>query len=417
MGKIHIKYFAFLLSTLMVLFVLLEIISYGGLYALSEFKRVHYVPIYSKEMNEQHSKITAKIIKNEFMYTQVDSFTGWSIAPNKTYRGYRSNSQGLRGNEDYSTVPPSDRIRIATFGDSFTHGDQVENHETWQYYMERANPEFQVLNFGVPGYGTDQAFLRYQSMGKKFNADVVLIGLMSENIERHVNVYRPFYDSGTSLPLAKPRFTVVDEKLTLIPNPLKTPGDYKALLDKPHAMFKLLGAQDYHYHSGYHEGPFDFLALVRLAKMIGNKVFEINDITDLNGVYNVKSEAVDITIKIFETFYKQVLDDGKIPIIVILPHEEDVIRLKADKAVRYQPLLEKLDAQNLRYIDALGAFKNDSILQNYQSYFKGHYSPSGNKLISQFLTKEIKTILKEHPINRVVTRKGSRNSESQKSHE
>ena len=39
--------------------------------------------------------------------------------------------------------------------------------------------------FGVPGYGLDQAFLRYLEEGRRFGFDVVLIGFMTENIFRH----------------------------------------------------------------------------------------------------------------------------------------------------------------------------------------------------------------------------------------
>lgn len=361
------------------------------------------MPILSKEMSKEHKKITAKIVENVFMYAQFDNLTGWSIAPDKSHGMYQSNSQGLRGNENYDMFPPFNKIRIATFGDSFTHCDDVRNNETWQYFMEQNNPEFQVLNFGVGGYGTDQAYLRYQAIGKKFNADVVLIGFMPENIKRHVNVYRAFYGSETSQPLVKPRFKVVDEKLTFIPNPIKRAEDYQALLENTEAMFRLLGAQDYYYQTGYHQGTFDFLALVRLSKMIGSKVFQANGISDLWGVYNPNSEAFIVTLKILETFYKEVLEDGKIPIIVILPYKEDIIRLSAANAVNYQPLLVELNSRNLIYIDALKAFSDVSILQDYQSYFRTHYSPKGNLLVSQFLAREIKTILQKHPVRRVVT--------------
>ena len=53
--------------------------------------------------------------------------------------------------------------------------------------------KFEVLNLGVGGYGTDQAFLKYKLTQKNLDADMVLIGYMTENCNRNVNTYRPFY--------------------------------------------------------------------------------------------------------------------------------------------------------------------------------------------------------------------------------
>ena len=57
------------------------------------------------------------------------------------------------------------------------------------------------MNFGVGGFGLDQAYLRYQKMIREFELPTVLLGFMPENMSRHVNTYRPFYFPGTGLPL------------------------------------------------------------------------------------------------------------------------------------------------------------------------------------------------------------------------
>lgn len=54
------------------------------------------------------------------------------------------------------------RYRIAIVGDSFTFKLEVPYEKTWGHQFEIAlGPGWQVLNFGVDGYGLDQAFLRY----------------------------------------------------------------------------------------------------------------------------------------------------------------------------------------------------------------------------------------------------------------
>jgi hypothetical protein len=49
--------------------------------------------------------------------------------------------------------------RINTYGNSFTHGDQVNDGETWQEYLAGHLGE-PIRNFGVGGYGVYQAYRR-----------------------------------------------------------------------------------------------------------------------------------------------------------------------------------------------------------------------------------------------------------------
>jgi hypothetical protein len=71
------------------------------------------------------------------------------------------------------------RPLIACFGDSYTHCDEVGDDETWQTYLAGLL-EADVYNFGTPGYGTDQAYLKYLGMRGHLRTPVVALGLISE---------------------------------------------------------------------------------------------------------------------------------------------------------------------------------------------------------------------------------------------
>ena len=73
--------------------------------------------------------------------------------------------RGYDNGETQARVPPPGSLRIAAFGDSFTHGDEVPNEDTWQEILMRAHPDVEAMNFGVGAYGLDQAFLHYQRDG------------------------------------------------------------------------------------------------------------------------------------------------------------------------------------------------------------------------------------------------------------
>jgi hypothetical protein len=51
---------------------------------------------------------------------------------------------------------PERKTRVMTFGDSFTHCDQVSDGETWQEYLA-AHLQEPIRNFGVGGHSVYQA--------------------------------------------------------------------------------------------------------------------------------------------------------------------------------------------------------------------------------------------------------------------
>ena len=73
--------------------------------------------------------------------------------------------------------PPGVR-RILLFGDSFAEGWGVERDEMLsarlQSCLREGGEQVEVLNFGVAGYGTDQAYLAFQKLGKRFQPDLVI---------------------------------------------------------------------------------------------------------------------------------------------------------------------------------------------------------------------------------------------------
>jgi len=60
---------------------------------------------------------------------------------------------------------------------------------------------------------------------------VAVSGLTTENINRIVNVYRPFYFSGTAGRSTKPRFILKNNKLNLLKNPIRSKEEIKKLGD------------------------------------------------------------------------------------------------------------------------------------------------------------------------------------------
>jgi hypothetical protein len=104
---------------------------------------------------------------------------------------------------NFSKQKPAGVVRIGTFGDSFTFGDEVG--ETGDYptqlsrLLEKAGVNnVEVLNFGSPWYSFSQAYILWDEVGKLFDLDVILLGPAGFWADRdtrfnHTNGQSPYY--------------------------------------------------------------------------------------------------------------------------------------------------------------------------------------------------------------------------------
>ncbi len=361
-----------------ILLGLLETASFFGLYVLKNFRKIDYAPI-AYPVEERNKKILDEYLDGKFNYTVHDADLGWTIRPSSEgQKLYRANSQGLRGDREYPVEKAEGKIRIAAFGDSFTHSDDVSNPETWQALMEAMDPSLEVMNFGVGGYGVDQAFLRYRKEGKEFSPDIVLIGYMSENIFRSINTFRPFYRPKSGIILGKPRFKIENGGLKEIPNPTPDTQTIKALARGDASLYRELKAHDGYESWRYKKGRFDFLASVRLFKIVRNELIERlqKDGVLRNGEYNREGEAYRVTLRIIQEFYAEAIRNGAAPVVVVFATKEDTARYRKTGRASHGPLLEDMRKQGLRFIDLA------PVLAEYDGsldeLFKGHHTPKGN---------------------------------------
>jgi lysophospholipase L1-like esterase len=108
----------------------------------------------------------------------------WVLKPGQrgvTHFGHkpvRVNSHGMRGDE-FSLQKPRGKIRIISFGDSYTYGYGVGQDDTYPallgQLLDRSFPgRYEVLNAGVNGYGTYQE-LAYLRRAIRYQPDIITI--------------------------------------------------------------------------------------------------------------------------------------------------------------------------------------------------------------------------------------------------
>ncbi len=81
-----------------------------------------------------------------------------------------------------STSAALHRPRIAVLGDSYVFGHGVEEDETFAARMRELRPDWEVLNFGVTGYSTDQELLLLENVVLPLEPNLVLVCLYRNDI-------------------------------------------------------------------------------------------------------------------------------------------------------------------------------------------------------------------------------------------
>lgn len=120
----------------------------------------------------RHLEAGSAVLPGEHVF---DPQLGWRNAPDLDTALVRTNAAGMRNTNDFEPGRGS-RPRIAFLGDSYTFGPFVTNEASFVGRVGAALPDHDVLNFGVNGYGTDQAQLTYELHARTYRPDVVVMG-------------------------------------------------------------------------------------------------------------------------------------------------------------------------------------------------------------------------------------------------
>lgn len=389
-------------------YLLTEVVSFIGLEALQRFKGLRVVgePPALTAQNERALK--QLIDSGKGRYVDIDPELGWSPRPGsrRTKLPDSINSAGMRDDREYSATPSPDRVRIAAFGESFTYGAEVALGENWAKQLSAMEPAVEVLNYGVGGYGLDQAYLRYLKLGRQYHPDIVLIGYMSENMARSVSVYRPFLVPEGGGIFSKPRFFLDDGKLVLLENPLRTIEDYRTLMESPAERLAELGQYDAHYRAKHNPSVWNFSPTVRLIKSLQVQL-EPEALVWRNdeGICAPETEAFQVTLEIMQAFYRQVLENGQLPVIVVFPYVYDFWRAYRGESLHYEPFLQALSSEGLQYIDTFNAFLPIKSPQQIETLMGGHFTPEGNQVVAGYLLDYLRArnLLSRKDVRKAVT--------------
>jgi hypothetical protein len=325
-------------------------------------------------------------------YGRFDADLGWSIRPNGVSSNglFRANSAGFRALREYSLKPPGDVIRIAAFGDSYTHGDEVSNQDSWPHLLEQGGDLREVLNFGVNGYGTGQALLRYRRDGAQYEPDIVIIEVILGSILRNVSVYRPAFFHDNPNAVVKPRFTLTDsDTLVLVPTPVASEEELLSSI-RSRELLSVLKQTDFWVQRAplaYDRSPLFWSSLLRITYGI----FENSGRSVAAYYRDPDSEPFRVSMAILETFYEEAMAMGADRVLVVLfPVRGAIARQLEGRPVFWGSLIEYLDEKNIPYLDLTAAMTEAARSNDLNDLFmRTHYSRAGNEVVA----RELESIL------------------------
>lgn len=321
-------------------------------------------------------------------YVAPDPDLGWAIVPNgRTLEGrYEANAQGARARRDvvYEPEPPAGKIRVVAVGDSFTHGDGVTQDDTWTARLGALRSDLEVVNLGVPGYGTDQAVLRWRRDGAPLRGQLVVLGIWPENICRNLNVVRYFMQPASGFG-TKPRFVAGAAGVAVIGQPVLTGDALVAAVTEPLAT--PIAANDYWLIP--RDVTVHAYQRLRVARVAETLVSLYRRRALRQALYaGSDPRGIEITVAIAEWFGREVAATGAIPQIVLIPMRELLDTYPDENSF---PLVRALRAAGIEPID-LGPPMAQVVRERgaaccYSA--DGHLTPEGNDLVARWLAERL----------------------------
>ena len=382
---------------------------------------------------------------------ELDSHLGWKLISN--YSGCRyqpdtnkiitktHNSNGLRIDKDIPYEKGSKK-RVLLLGDSFVYGYGLDDDETIAVKLqENLGDNYEIINFGVDGYGTGQELLQFMEDGLKYHPDIVLLFFYPNDFtESQMNNFY-FGDNPRMLLKGNIIASSPEEKEILIRDSLKN-GTAKFLRDviSP-TIYNINNLSDesiflYNYptemiwNDGY--GPNKkplflnkqisslFLKYSHLYSLIYHKLSNINPnvkkikyadrITDgIDIFYGKKLGSINpnpvmfLILNLINEFEKKSATENYKFIVVGIPEKRNVNEKYQEKFLnQYSDVdesmfefqkIDRIFGEELpkKDIDYISLY--DLAEENFDKfYFKtdGHWNPNGVKLSADYITKELK---------------------------
>ncbi len=324
-----------------------------------------------------------------------DSHLGWKLAPR--WRGghrhhdfdvrYSTNAYGFRGDFD---ARGGGRERYAVVGDSFIFGMGVDNKDTLVARLNVSAPAGRLyLNFGVPGYSTDQEYILLHRRVFDFGPQVVILVTYLGN---------DLFDNQLPFPLqadhAKPYFELAGGKLVLknVPVPYATKPPGQAAIDLRRVVLGKIPKQRNSLLQRIENT--ELFQLVQRSLGLG---------TDSRGLFPVFAKHFADTLRLYDALLEQIRSlcrENDAQLVLVLLAGRSFVERPGSNSAQFQDffrrrLADSAHRHGIAVIDLAEHLKRYSRERDVRLYYpnEGHLTPEGNRVSAAFLARRIDEVL------------------------
>ncbi len=297
---------------------------------------------------------------------------------------YSYESDGARKVVNFPDRP----CRIHTYGNSFTHCDQVSNGETWQEYLA-AHVQEPIRNYGVGGYGVYQAYRRMLKVEKENPADYIILNIWDDDHFRNIDSWRSIrFGHRTSCGYTLPylRVNVQQNECKQIENLFRKPEDVYKLCDEDFVWQTFKDDPVLQVVLGTRAGQ---KVAQKLLKPVANSFAiayeEIADTEAAQQIRKIHTEAALYAtrnvVKWTEQFVKKT---GKKLMLILSFGQGNIARDLRDMPRFDQSFVDWLKDKPYPVIDMRDCFRADykrfkaDVNTYLKRYYIGHHNPAGN---------------------------------------
>ena len=363
----------FIAVSVVVLVALVELCSFGAGRVLQSRFKMYSAPVMQP----------AAAVKTYGEYLALrDQRLGWPSTAPDTTGAY--DAAGARPSPAFPD-PRAAADRVTVFGDSYAAGSEVDDTAAWGNQLALLAGS-RVGNFGVPGYGTDQAYMRYLARAAD-PAPVVILTHLSEGIMRNLTRNWDLITHASHYAM-KPRF-VLDDRGALLEVPLMavSESEYRRSvgLESP-----FLPIPDENFQPGGAAGvtglafPYSVAVLRNMAGYQMRSLFARRP--DFAEFYQRGHplRGLEISTAILQAFQETARGRGQVPLVVLFATRHDLAHQRKTGAFPYQNLVDDLNRLQVDHLDFGPILARHIGDKGVPGFFKplGHYNEEVNKLLA-----------------------------------
>jgi hypothetical protein len=318
----------------------------------------------------------------ELGWVHCNAVLGGGVDRSRTFYSYEPDGARTPVNSAAGTA------RIHTYGDSFTHCDQVSDGETWQEYLA-AHLQEPILNYGVGGYSVYQAYRRMRKVEATRPAEFILLNIWDDDHYRNLDAWRSIrFGRGSNVGVTLPHLGVnvaanlCEERENL----LRTPRDLYNLADEQYVWEHFRNDPILKLVLASRADQFQSKELLEpVAVSFGIPEAHLSDSDITRRIRRIHTEAAlfatQNVLRWTENFVKEA---GKRLMVMLSFGRGNTASVLRGEPRFDQTLLDWLKTRSYPVIDMREAFKADfqrsrlDLDKYLDGYYNGHHTPRGN---------------------------------------